>query len=340
MSHVKAILNVHSSGYTRIDKPVEVDLEPGINNLRVVELDASGGTLDAAVPFQIDQRDDGRAVLTFLLRGVAASDAQRRYALVEQDAPQPVTPLIDLTDEVMHQEQASYKITTPAATYLYHKQGAGFASLFDPAGNDWLSYRPYGGSDGKYRGIPNLAHPEQVFHPGGTGCASRIISSGPLKITIASESIDGKWACTWDIFPACARLTVLKVDHPYWFLYEGTPGGKLDEAGDYCVRSNGVRLPLSERWAEAIPAPEWIYFGSATMERVLYLAHHEADEHIDSFWPMEHHMTVFGFGRNGIEKFMTQTPSQFTIGFAEDGDFGAVQRLIDSAVQPLVITRE
>lgn len=341
MSHTKAVLNVHSAGCVRIDQPVELELESEFSRVRVIELDASGSTLDESVPFQIDHREEGGIRLTFLLKGTTPADALRCYALVEDDVRMPVVPLIDLTDDVMHEEQASYRIATPAATYLYHKQGGGFASMFDPEGRDWLSYRPYGGSDGKYRGIPNLAHPEQVFHPGGTACTSRIVSSGPLKVTIASESMDGKWACTWDIFPNYARLNVLKVDHPYWFLYEGTPGGRLDEAGDYCVRSNGLRLPLSERWAEAIPAPEWIYFGSARCNRVLYLAHHEADDHIDSFWPMEHNMTVFGFGRNGIDKFMTQTPSHFTIGFAEHTDFAAVQRVIESAIQPLDdITRE
>ena len=55
----------------------------------------------------------------------------------------------------------------------------------------------YGGSDGKYRGFPNLAHPENHFHPG-DGCRSRILKAGPLKITIAPASVDGKWACRWE----------------------------------------------------------------------------------------------------------------------------------------------
>lgn len=342
MSKTEIVLNVHSGGYTRIDKAVEVDLDSNhlvLDKLCLVEIDDSGTVLDESVPYQLDGCEDGRTTLTFLLTGTTPADARRRYALVTNDVVKPVTGLIDLTDDVMYQEQASYRIVTPAATYFYHKLGAGFASLLDREGSDWLSYRPYGGSDGKYRGIPNLAHPEQVFHPGGLGCTSRIVSRGPLKVTIASESLDGKWACKWDIFATCARLTVLKVDHPYWFLYEGTPGGQLDEAGDYCVRSNGVRLPLSERWAEPIPAPEWIYFGTAGSGRVLYLAHHEADDLVDSFWPMEHNMTVFGFGRNGIEKFMTRTPAHFTIGFAEANDFAAVQCVIDSAVHPVSVTQ-
>ena len=57
--------------------------------------------------------------------------------------------------------------------------------------------------------------------------------------------------CRWDVFPYYARLTVLEMRTPYWFLYEstpgGNPGGQLDEDGDYCVRSDGTRTPLSER---------------------------------------------------------------------------------------------
>jgi len=67
-----------------------------------------------------------------------------------------------------YQGQASLRIVALAATYVYHKQGAGFASLVDPDGRDWISYRSQGGSDGQYRGIPNLIHPEGGFHPGST----------------------------------------------------------------------------------------------------------------------------------------------------------------------------
>ncbi len=332
----KISFSVNPGDWQRINQPVDIGIDPaqaGLGNtFKVIEEDRQGNTIDEAVSFQWHTR-----VLTLLMTGQTPANAQRFYALVTADYTPSIEPLVNLTDGVDHQEQESYKIETPAATYLYHKLGAGFASIFDPDGSDWLSYRPFGGSNGKYRGIPNLAHPENHFHPGGTSCKSEIISSGPLKVKIASESNDGEWACTWEIYPFFARLTVLKVGHPYWLLYEGTPGGKLDEESDYCVRSDGVRLPLTECWELPLPAPEWIYFGASNTNRVLYLVHHEADEHIDSFWPMEHNMTVFGFGRKGIEKFMTKTPAQFTIGFAEDGTYQAAQRVIDSAFRPLEI---
>ena len=337
---------VRAGAWTRSNLAAEYRLEnfsppSPAAKLRCLELDGQGAVIDADVPCQVDMGARSPTIV-WLLRDRTEAGCTRRYRIEESSregaAAAQRDASIELTDDVMHQGGESYRIRTPAATYIYHKRGAGFASLFDRDGNDWLSYRPYGGSDGVYRGIPNLAHPENHFHPGGTGCRSRISSAGPLKVAIASESLDGKWACRWEIYGTHARLTVLKVDHPYWFLYEGTPGGKLDEAGDYCVFSDGTRRALSERWEQALPDPEWIYFGAANLERVLYLAHHEADQHIDSYWPMEKNMTVFGFGRDGLKKYLTDTPAQFTIGLAESSNFDDLADIIASVTQPLTIS--
>ena len=305
--------------------------------LRIMECTATGESVDPNVACQLEEID-GRPRVVLLLKGTTAAGLPRYFRIWQSDRASDCAALLALRQGLMYQEQESYEISTPTATYFYHVSGAGFASLIDRDGNDWLSYRPFGGSDGKYRGIPNLAHPENHFHPGGDGCRSRILNAGPLKITIASESVDGKWACRWEIYPTHARLTVLKVDHPYWFLYEGTPGGALDEAGDYCMTSDGTCRPLSESWETALPQPEWIYFGASNVDRVLFLAHHEADQHIDSYWPMEGNMTVFGFGRNGLDKFMTQTPAQFTVGLAETSEFQAVGNLIGALTQPVSIS--
>ena len=64
----------------------------------------------------------------------------------------------------------------------------------------------------------------------------------------------------------------------------------------------------------------------------------EHDDAIDSYWPMEHNMTVFGFGRLNLNKYMTLTPAHFTIGFAESSDFASVTKLIDSVFRPLSVT--
>ncbi len=288
-----------------------------------------------------------------MLWGRTTAQAERVFHVYYDFRPQVTMtdiepPQVTVADNVDHEGQPSFKISTPAATYYYHKRGAGFASMEDRDGNDWLSYHPgegpvsKSGSGGKYRGIPNMVHPAGHFHPGGEKCASRLVTPGPVKATIVSQSDDGAWACRWDIFPFCARMTVLKAGHPYWFLYEGTPGGKLDEDSDYCVRSDGTRTIAGERWTGDLRAEgetaEWLYFGDGKMDRVLYLIHHTDDDKVDSYWPMNHEMTVFGFGRDGLNKHMTQVPDQFTIGFCESNEFSTVRRTVQSVYRPLAVT--
>ena len=124
---------------------------------------------------------------------------------------------------------------------------------------------------------------------------------------------------------------MLRAGHPYWFLYEGTPGGALDEAGDYVVRAPGVRSSAAERWDERLPTPRWVNFGTSGSNRTLYLVHHADDGETDSYWPMEQNMTVFGFGRLGLKSSLTQTPAQFTIGFADGSANGPAQGMASSA---------
>lgn len=345
-------LRVDAAGHERQDAIAELAVDVrellaahgGVESLRLMELDSAGRVLDSDVLFQFDadSTDGTTGSLIWVLKGHTNADAHRYYCLSEEAdrSSTSLPPLVTLIGGVMHEGQESFRITTPAATYLYHKQGAGFASMLDPDGNDWLSYHPWGGSDGKYRGIPNLVHPEGYFHPGSTNCVSEIVNAGALKVTIASQSNDGKWACQWEIYPNHARLTVTRADREYWFLYEGTPGGELDLDADYVVRSTGERTPASEKWDGDIPAPEWLYFGAGNTKRVLYLVHHEDDDCIDSYWPMEGNMTVFGFGRLGLNKYMDQVPAHFTIGFAEDGQFEAASKTINSAYQRLIVEVE
>lgn len=240
---------------------------------------------------------------------------------------------VKVEEDSRDEGQESFRIVTPAATYLYHRRGAGFSSLLDRDGRDWLGYRPKGGSDGKYRGIPNLVHPEGFFHPGGTACRSRIASREPDRVTIESESEDGAWACRWEIRPRTATLTVLRHAAPYWFLYEGTPGGKLEEDRDFCVRSDGTRTPLSEKWTGDLPSPEWVAFGDPKAGRVLFLLHHEDDDAVDSYWPMQKNMTVFGFGRHGLKKFLDRSPDRFTIGFLDATDPRTIGEAVSAVLE-------
>ncbi|MDF1514977.1 MAG: hypothetical protein P1S60_14295 [Anaerolineae bacterium] len=311
----------------------------------VVEVNDQGTPINDNIPGQFtrdpaSRTDQMKGTLAFHLAGATPANAVRRFhAYFDQpgSAPAVSNPVhfITLNDHVMHEAQQSYHIMTPRATYIYHKSGAGFASLLDPAGNDWISHHPGGGSDGEYRGIPNMVHPEGYFHPGNDGCESQIIRQGPILVSIHSASKDGLWSCIWDICPEYATLTVNKAAQPFWFLYEGTPGGQLDEQHDYIVRSTGAVTRASESWDGALPEPEWLYFGTRDLNRVLYLVHHEPDDAIDSYWPMEHNMTVFGFGRMNLNKYLTDTPAHFTIGFAEHREFSTVAAIIESAYQPV-----
>lgn len=363
-------VHVHAGGCERRNRPVEtpVDLQQLVErlngtkvvddlSLRVVEVDRFGEVIEERVPAQFDKNSDdgspasGEGTLTFLPGGGTPAGAVRFFHVyfgAVAASASPLDTLVTVTDGVDHEGQASFRIVTPSATYYYHKRGAGFAGIEDPQGNDWLSYHPgigpvsNSGSGGKYRGIPNMGHPEGYCHPGSDRSTSWLLADGPIKATIASQSDDGKWACRWDIFPAYARMTVLKVSHPYWFLYEGTPAGTLDEDSDYCVRCDGTRTAASVRWDGDIPGDgrtgEWLYFGDKAVNRVLYLVHHEDDDEMDSYWPMNHEMTVFGFGRQGINKYMTTVPAHFTIGFCETTEFSAVKKTVHSACPPLVVT--
>jgi hypothetical protein len=355
-------ITINAAGRERLDKPVEVEMnftqllgrsgdEVTFNkkSMRLAEVDAAGKIIEASVRFQFDKVPDfngqgnAKGTLTFMADGQTAADSTRTFHLYLGSAEAvQVPPVVRVTDGVQHRGQESFKIETQDATYYYHKQGAGFASIIDKDGNDWLGYRPGGGPAGEYRGIPNMGHPEGYCHPGNTMSSSKIISGGPIKVSIMSESDDGKMQCVWDIFPSYARLTVLKMRKPYWFLYEGTPGGKLDEDSDYCIRADtpgGTRTPASVKWDGDLSvqggAGEWLCFGDGS--RVLYLVHHEDDEAVDSYWPMRGEMTVFGFGRKGINKFMEATPAHFTIGLCDGSTYTDVARVVDSAYAPLSV---
>jgi hypothetical protein len=68
------------------------------------------------------------------------------------------------------------------------------------------------------------------------------------------------------------------------------------------------------------------------------LIHEEDDEAVDSYWPMNHEMTVFGFGRKGLEKHMKQLPAHFVVGLCENADLAAVSKAVQSAYRPLSVT--
>lgn len=375
-------VDVGAGGCERRDKPVDVGIDFGAlltqlgkptpvieNSIRVVEVDAGGSVVDQSVPFQYDA---STKTVTFVMEGTTGSSATRHYHLYFDsegsfNAPsviELVTLEEDFTDDSdstgnnqpgMHEGQLSYRIRTrdPSGgqvntTYYYHKDGAGFASIEDRQGNDWIGYKPSGNQQGNYRGIPNAVHgdTESLFHPGAPDGVSSIRTRGPVKVTIYSRSKLDRWRCTWDIYPRYARLTVLRHGAKYWFLYEGTPGGYHEVHGDFCVRSGNTQTDCSESWTGDIAGPEWLYFADGGLTRSLFLVHEDDDTETDSYWPMgpnhpqvgDGGMTVFGFGRSGLNKYMAADNNHFTIGFAESKTYSTVGKDINSAYRALSVS--
>lgn len=275
-----------------------------------------------------------------LLTGTTAASAARHYEVYFDTAGAGLPPAcfaaqVLATDGVWHEGQSSIRVETPIGAWYYHKQGAGFASLDDVEGRDWIGYHPGGGASGEYRGIPNGG----PFHPGYTDCTSALESNGPLRARIRSVSNDGQWESTWDIYPRFATLTVLRIAEPYWILYEGTPYGALEKERDFVARSSGEVTSVSVSWFGDISAPEWIYFGDTATQRILYLAHHSDDDASDQFWHMQAQMTVFGFGRQYqcCDAYLTAVPDRFTVGLGEVAGFAPAEQLIESTWRGLTV---
>ena len=338
-------LQVLPGDYDRFDLPVEVELKfplankpgPSAQPVRIVEVDGLGAEVDADVPFQFDRASQSAGMLVAMLKGETAAHVPRYfdvYCSANGKAPS-VLPMVKAT-EVDWEGQSSYKIETDAATYVFQKEGAGLASLFDREGKDWISYHPGGGSAGEYRGIPNLGNAfGHAGYTGESGSVSKIAISGPLRIRVVSQRHDGTWASQWDFFPGFARFTMLRNAAPYWFLYEGTPGGKLDTKDGWLRLSNGDRRSLGEPWAAAMEGPRWVAFGGKNSRSFLFIANHQDGHEPDQYWPMEGNMTVFGYGReyNCCHQYLTRAGAEFSVGLARRSEPGIERRKIESIVQ-------
>ncbi|HWE35552.1 MAG TPA: hypothetical protein VG406_03195 [Isosphaeraceae bacterium] len=256
--------------------------------------------------------------------------------------------VVKVSEATLHGDVECFKVVTPTATYLFGKSGAGFASILDPDGHDWISYAPGGKARGEYRGLPKCGQPTKYFH-GGYGFGqyktdnpftSRVTLREPEHVRIESATRDGKSSCAWDFFDDHATMTLHKIGLPtYWFLYEGTPGGKLDPEGDFVLRPDGSRTTLDRPWSQVVP---WACFGAVESPYGLALINHQEPEprEVDSYvaWPFQKEpdgsyqdMTVFGFGRKGYKELvehvpdLTKLPARFTIAMLPRADFATAK---------------
>ncbi len=329
-------VEVCTAAHARHDAIAEVAL-PAMSGGGVTDV------LDAGRPlaFQADPGDAGIDV-TVLLAGDLASESCREIDIVRGGAAKQAERLVSADRMEDYRGEPTIRIKARNATYYFHEGGAGFASLIDIDGNDWISYRPEGGFKGHYRGIPNIAPPD--FHPGRPEGKqrSRIAADGPVKVRIESGTQDGLWRVRWDIFPDFARMTLLaKGPEPYWILYEGTPGGSFDAEWDYWRDSAGREMPMpaaGELWNGQLPEPQWVFFADRRVRRGLFLALDRHDDQWDEFWHRgSGGMTVFGFGRGPKPQwqYLEAVPAQLTIGLVEDSNIEAVRARVESAWRPL-----
>lgn len=313
-----------------------------LNSLKLVEVNNQGGIVDASVPFQFDVSSGTTGKIIFILSDISANNSKNYYLYFDAGANFSLpsfTNQVSVTDNINYQGQSSYRFTTTNGIYYYHKQGAGLASMIDNDNKDWLSYKPIGNYAGNFRGIPNMVHPEGFFHPGDTGSTSQIISQGPLKTTIHSQTTNGTWSSDWEIYPKFVRMTLKASGHPYWFLYEGTPNGAFNTSTNFMILSNGEKFTGNQEWKKDIPNPEWIYFSDTAINRSLFVSHLEDDNQNDSYVVGGNAMTVFGFGREGLAKYLSATPSHFVIGFTETNTYNDVKRIINSYSQNISLNK-
>jgi hypothetical protein len=346
----RAILRLDPGTSTRTDHPLDVAFDAGgavpfdPDTIRVVEVDDLGALVDDAVPVQFDRAvgfdpiSEPRGTLILLLEGATAGARRFHVYFDGPDAPPaPAQPaLVSVTQGVVDEGQQSLRIDASSSSWFYHLQGGGFSSIVDSDGNDWLNYNQTFGSAGTYRGIPNAVYPAGHFHPGATTSTTALLSSGPLRVSLESTTNDGLWKARWDVYPTFAKMTMQRAAGAYWFLYEGTPGGQIDPTSDKVIRATGASTDLGTAWSGDIPG-EWAAFADTVIGRSLFVAQYADDTLIDSHYLMENNMTVFGFGRQNTNRYLTGS-AQFVVGLRDATSHAALAGSIDSIRNPISVS--
>jgi uncharacterized repeat protein (TIGR02543 family) len=292
----------------------------------------------------------GQGTVTFSMEGTTAAGASRTYHIYFDKTGKALTPpsvpqLVKVTDGVADEGQPAVRVETPNATYYYHKLGAGFSSLNDADGNDWISYNSAPEADGRFRGIPNAVHPNNGgdLHPGDKDSDTCVLNAGPIKATLYSNRIQTRtrWNHTWDFYPGYVRHTINEARFDYYWLYEGTPGGVLEPNKDYVVFSDGVQIKAGQTRELDIPGDEWGFVADPDVDRSIFLIKEEGDDKLDSYRDLDDSMTVFAFGRNLSSKpFLpaTAVPAHFIFGLMEATTLADATPVVNDAFKPLAAT--
>ena len=231
----------------------------------------------------------------------------------------------------------NYIISTPSATYYLEKQGGGLSSMIDSDGVDWLGFHKKEGSGhkGEYRGFPNAVHKQDgsYFHAmnAGTSPSTSVVeteSDNHVRIVFTSDN--GQWQGQWDFYPDRCDFTMTRVSpgFHYWVLYEGVPGGEMNETDFWYSSADDQSHLINEHFEGDFPAPEWFAFGDVESPRMILVLHHEDDDALDEYVSRPD-MTVLGFGRSNKDKFL-DTPQTFSIGFVESTEYATIKKTVEA----------
>src|SRR6478672_11164195 len=107
-----------------------------ISHLAIISLSACGIVLTQLYPFcPFIRSQNFQAKVDADVAGPRAPDNPSGG----KDRPLPLVRVREIT---LHGDMDCFKVETPSATYIYGKKGAGFTSILDQGGRDWISYRP------------------------------------------------------------------------------------------------------------------------------------------------------------------------------------------------------
>lgn len=364
--HYRLPVAAGANGFTRTNKVVNfpVNFTTVLDSLgssgpfndqsvRVIEVDGSGDAIDTSTVFQFDHDPtydpftNANGTVVVIMSGTTNPASTRNFHVYFDTTLGFTLPTftaqLTLTDNVPYQGQASYQINYQLGVLFYHKVGGGFAGMRDTSNVEWIGFDPTPGSHagGEYRGIPNLG---PAGHPGYSNGASTIVSQGPIKATIKSQTVTPTaFTWYWDFYPAYATMTLTQAGQNYWLLYEGIPNGALDLINGYVKNSSPLTISQSSSFTGDLPSPEWAYFGTTGQPRFMYLAHHEEDTVIDHYRPHSDNgfMTIFGFGRAGSPSTdpqmpTTAVPTHLTFGFGENES--QATEIMDNAFRDVTTT--